>query len=87
MKSMSEINIRILYFAFIKDLTGVRADTMILPYGSTINKLLTNILDTYPQINNILKLIKVSVNYKVVDVNTILKDGDEVALLPPISGG
>jgi len=29
----------------------------------------------------------VSVNYKVVDTDTILKDGDEVALLPPISGG
>lgn len=85
--NMSEINIKILYFAFIKDITGVRADTMKLPNGSTIHHLLTNILDIYPQINNLLKSIKVSVNYKVVDTNTILKDGDEVALLPPISGG
>jgi len=85
---MSEIiNIKILYFAFIKELTGVRSDKMKLPYGSTIHNLLTNILDFYPQINNLLKSIKVSVNYKVVDTDTILKDGDEVALLPPISGG
>ena len=84
---MPEITIKILYFAFIKELTGVRTDTMKLPDGSTINNLLTNILDIYPQINNLLKTIKVSVNYKVVDKNTILKDGDEVALLPPVSGG
>ena len=88
MVSMSEIiNIKILYFAFIKELTGVRSDKMKLPYGSTIHNLLTNILDIYPQIHNLLKSIKVSVNYKVVDTDTILKDGDEVALLPPISGG
>jgi MoaD family protein len=85
---MKEIHIRILYFAFLKDLTGVRSDTMKLPFGSTIHNLLTNILKIYPQINsNLLKLIKVSVNYKIVDAKTILKDGDEVALLPPISGG
>jgi len=55
MVSMSEIiNIKILYFAFIKELTGVRSDKMKLPYGSTIHNLLTNILDIYPQINNLL---------------------------------
>ncbi|MER5174648.1 MAG: MoaD/ThiS family protein [Candidatus Nitrosocosmicus sp.] len=32
-------------------------------------------------------MIQISVNYKVVNMDTILKDGDEVALLPPISGG
>ncbi len=85
--SRSEVNITILYFAFIKELTGVKADTMKLPYGSTIQNLLTNILNIYPQINSLIKSVKVSVNYKVVDKNTILKDGDEVALLPPISGG
>lgn len=87
MMFMPEINIKILYFAFIKDLTGVGSGTMRLPYDSTIQNMLTNILDIYPQINNVLKSIKVSVNYKLVDRNTILKDGDEVALLPPISGG
>ena len=85
--SMSEINITILYFAFIKELTGVKADTMKLPYGSTIHNMLTNVLNIHPQVNRFLKSVKVSVNYKVVDKNTILKDGDEVALLPPVSGG
>ena len=74
MVSMSEkINIKILYFAFIKDFTGVKSDTMKLPYGSTIHNLLTNILDIYPQINSLLKSIKVSVNYKVVSTNPIFK--------------
>ena len=34
-----------------------------------------------------LNIIQVSVNYKVVDKGTILNEGDEVAILPPISGG
>jgi molybdopterin synthase catalytic subunit len=84
---MSDINIKILYFAFIKELTGVSSESKRLPYDCTIFELLKNILVAYPQIKDLLKSIKVSVNYKVVDYNSVLKEGDEVALLPPISGG
>ncbi|MGN6348471.1 MAG: MoaD/ThiS family protein [Candidatus Nitrosocosmicus sp.] len=45
------------------------------------------ILEKYPHLSKIINMIQVSVNYKVVDRDTLLKEGDEVALLPPISGG
>ncbi len=83
----SLIRISILYFANVKDATGVRKDAIDLPQDTPIKKLLTKISITYPNIKGMLNNIQISVNYKVVNMNTILKDGDEVALLPPISGG
>ena len=83
----SQIHITILYFASVKDATGLRMEVIELPRDTSIEKLLTKISLTYPNIKSILNIIQISVNYKVVNMDTILKDGDEVALLPPISGG
>ncbi|MER5174540.1 MAG: molybdopterin converting factor subunit 1 [Candidatus Nitrosocosmicus sp.] len=83
----SQIHITILYFASVKDATGLRMEAIELPRDTSIEKLLTKISLTYPNIQSILNIIQISVNYKVVNMDTILKDGDEVALLPPISGG
>jgi molybdopterin converting factor subunit 1 len=84
---MSKIKIILLYFAFLKDITGVEFDLLELPSGITVKSLMDIILEKYPRLTNIVNIIQISVNYKVVDRNTILKDRDEVALLPPISGG
>ncbi len=81
------IRITVLYFANVKDITGVKKETMNLTPDTSIKKLLTNISSKYPAIKSILDVVKISVNYKMMEMNTILNDGDEVALLPPVSGG
>jgi sulfur-carrier protein len=84
---MPKINIVILYFAFIKDITGVKFDLLELPSDISVKGLIEIILEKYPRLSNIINMIQISVNYKIVDRDTILREGDEVALLPPISGG
>lgn len=61
---------------------------MELATNTSIKELISIILNRYPNIKNI-KNIKISVNYHIVNSNSnsILKNDDEVALLPPISGG
>jgi len=61
---------------------------MELSTNTSIKELILIILTRYPNIKNI-KNIKISVNYRIVNSNSnlILKNADEVALLPPISGG
>jgi molybdopterin converting factor subunit 1 len=83
----SLIRITILYFASVKDITGVKKETMNLTPDTSIKKLLEKISINYPAIKSISNVVKISINYKMMDMNTILKDGDEVALLPPVSGG
>ncbi len=83
----SQIHITVLYFASAKNATGKRRESIKLPEGTTIRELLLNITSTHPRIKNILNSMQIAVNYKVVDADAILKEADEVALLPPVSGG
>ncbi len=84
---MTSIYITVLYFASAKDATGKSKDSFKLSKDTPIKDLLSKISATYPKIISILNIMQISVNYKLVDMNTILKEDDEVALLPPISGG
>ena len=86
-KMTSIVRISILYFATVKDATGIRMESIDLSKDTTISEMLSKISMIYPKLKHILNNIQISVNYRIVDFNTILKDGDEVALLPPISGG
>jgi len=85
---MPKIRVTILYFAFIHEITRKKEEIMELSTNTSIKELISIILTRYPNIKNI-KNIKISVNYRIVDSNSnsILKNNDEVALLPPISGG
>ena len=83
----STVRITILYFASVKDVTGIRMESIDLSKDTSIREMLSKISLIYPKLKHILNIIQISVNYKIVDLNTVLKEGDEVALLPPISGG
>ena len=85
---MPKIRVTVLYFAFIHEITRKKEEIMELSTNTSIKELISIILTRYPNIKNI-KNIKISVNYRIVNSNSnsILKNNDEVALLPPISGG
>lgn len=83
----SQIQITVLYFAGAKDATGKRRESIKLPLDTTIRELLLEISSTHPRIRNILNSMQIAVNYKVAGVDAILREADEVALLPPVSGG
>ena len=86
-KMTAIVRIRILYFATVRDATGIKMESIDLSKDTTISEMLSKISMIYPKLKHILNNIQISVNYRIVDFNTVLKDGDEVALLPPISGG
>ena len=84
---MKDLKITILYFARVKDLVGLESEIIDLSCGNTVESLLTNVSLIHPKIKDMLNIIQVAINYKIVNKNTLLRNGDEVALLPPVSGG
>jgi molybdopterin converting factor subunit 1 len=84
---LSTIHVNVLYFAGAKEATGVRMESMELPKNTVVKELLSNLSMMHPKIRDMLNIIQISVNYEVVDKGTILNEGDEVGILPPISGG
>jgi len=81
------MRIRILYFARFRDLTRTREEFVDLPEGATIADLRTLLEQRHRDLGRALETALSAVNRDFAFPDTILKDGDEVALFPPVSGG
>lgn len=78
------MQVQVLFFGVLKDVLGRSSDSLDLPAGSTLDDL----LDRYnARLQNYRTSIAVSVNQEYASLETRLNAGDEVALLPPVSGG
>ena len=58
-----------------------------LPENSTVSDLVAHIRDIFPQLAPPEVDIVAAVNAEYVEGNQVLQQGDEVALIPPVSGG
>jgi len=81
--------IRLIYFASLRTIAGKDEETLDLDQETTIQQLGERIRETTPQIGEMIlgKKIMVAVNQDVAQLDTVVKDGDEIAFLPPFSGG
>ena len=81
--------ITVKYFASLRSIAGKDEDQFSLGSETTLEKLCYEISKTAPSIGDMIlrNKIMISVNLNVVSLDAIIKDGDEVALLPPFSGG
>ena len=77
------------YFANLKQMAGKDEDQFEINEGTTLEQLSDLIKKSVPQLGNMVreKKVMISLNYDVVSLDTVVKDGDEIALLPPFSGG
>jgi molybdopterin converting factor subunit 1 len=81
------MHIRVLFFGVLKDLSGRAVETLDLPERSTLADLLNHYAVTTPQLQQHLPGIAMSINQEFARASEVLTNGDEVALLPPVSGG
>ena len=81
------MQIQVKYFAFFRERLGRSSDQIVLPESATVSDLLDYLHTNWPQLANGLKSSQVSVNLEFVRPETRLSEGDEVALIPPVSGG
>ncbi|MGH9391551.1 MAG: molybdopterin converting factor subunit 1, partial [Vicinamibacteria bacterium] len=81
------MDVKIRFFASYREATGLRETTADLRPGSTLGQLLEHLLGTYPGLRAHRESMLLAVNEEFSDPSTRLEAGDEVALLPPVSGG
>lgn len=79
--------IKVRLFANLRELVGEREITITLLGGVTVDHLNNEILERYPQLKSFSNKFVTSVNCKVTTGDTIITSSDEIALLPPVSGG
>jgi len=81
------MKIRVLLFAVLAQKAGVREIALDLPEGATVGDALQRITEAHPAITDHRKGLSIAVNMSYVGQGQALGDGDELALIPPVSGG
>ncbi|HCG73501.1 MAG TPA: molybdopterin converting factor subunit 1 [Nitrospina sp.] len=81
--------ITVKYFASLKAIAEKEEEQIEVQSSISMDQLSDIISKTSPKMADIIRdnKIMVSVNQEMVDANTVIHDGDEVAFLPPFSGG
>jgi molybdopterin converting factor subunit 1 len=74
-------------FASVRDILGLRETVLDLPDGTTAAGLLDRLILDQPRLLGLAPSLLLAVNREYVDKSRILVEGDEVALIPPVSGG
>ena len=82
---MIRVNVKLL--ALARDLAGTNETVLSLEPNTKISSLIDSLVQQYPRFRDWKNYLRFAVNYEYVDNNYVLHDNDEVAVIPPVSGG
>ena len=81
------MRIRVLLFGQLQDIAGTKEAQLDLPAGATVASVMSHYGQQFPKFQALAGSVACSVNQEYAASSAALKDGDEVGLLPPVSGG
>ncbi len=81
------MQIKVLFFGLLKDICGGAEARLELPAGATAGSVFEHYAAAFPRLKQMASSVVLARNHEFASVGEPLSDGDEVALLPPVSGG
>jgi sulfur-carrier protein len=81
------MKISIKLFAIYQEVVGSTELIEQASPGTTAGDVLQRLIDRYPQLAQWRSVTRLGVNLNFVEPDTLLQDGDELVLIPPVSGG
>ena len=78
---------KIKFFAHLQNVTGCREIELAPPHDATQEAVWEMLCSRFPGLAPHRAATRLAVNAAYAAPNTVFKDGDEVALIPPVSGG
>ena len=81
------MQIRVLFFGVLKDLTGRANESLSLPEHASLHDVLAHYESQFPRLKSFGSSLAMSINEEYAGTESKLHSGDVVALLPPVSGG
>ncbi|MBD2183232.1 MoaD/ThiS family protein [Planktothrix sp. FACHB-1355] len=85
--SESPITVTVKLFAAYQEAYGVPELVLEFPVATPIAAVLERLIAEHPELAQWRDLTRFGINLEFVEPNTLLQDGDEVVLIPPVSGG
>ncbi|PZO14204.1 MAG: molybdopterin synthase sulfur carrier subunit [Leptolyngbya foveolarum] len=84
-KNTIEITLKL--FAVYQEALGVEEKTLVVPVGTTAGEVCDRLIADHPELAQWKDLTRFGVNLQFVEAHTVLTAGDELVLIPPVSGG
>lgn len=81
------MNVKVKLFAAFREVVGAKEEDLDLADGTTVAGLLDDYIRRYPALARYKEHIILSVNREYGAPSRVLKEGDEISFLPPVSGG
>lgn len=81
------VRVRFVYFAGCREAVGKTSEEALLPAEATVADALAWLSENYPPLARIVSTVRVALNQEFVAMDARVADGDEIVLIPPISGG
>jgi MoaE-MoaD fusion protein len=81
------MRVRVLFFGVLRELSGNAVDEIEMPDGASVREVIAHYTSEIPQLKQLLPSVALAVNQQYAGLETVLHAMDEIALLPPVSGG
>jgi MoaE-MoaD fusion protein len=81
------MQVKVVYLGMLKEIVGRDREVVHLPDNARLGDLFAQLQQATPKLKELGKAIALAVNYEYADATVALKDNDEVAFIPPVSGG
>ncbi len=81
------MQVRVVYLGMLREIAGHEREVVELRDTATAGELYAELQQRTPKLQDFRGAIALAINYEYADGSAALQDGDEVALIPPVSGG
>ncbi|HEX5242281.1 MAG TPA: MoaD/ThiS family protein [Tepidisphaeraceae bacterium] len=81
------MRIQVKLFAILRDQADRSETTLDLPEGATVQQARGRLIESVPAIASYMDHVAFAINLSYALPDSVLHDGDELAVLPPVSGG
>ena len=84
---MTIVRVKVLFFGMLKDIVGRAEDHIEVADGARLDSVFTRYAHQFPRLTDLESSIVLACNQEFCDRSAAIREGDEIAFLPPVSGG
>jgi molybdopterin synthase catalytic subunit len=81
------MRVKVLFFGMLKDIVGRAEEHLDIPENGHLRGIFEHYAERFPALREMAGSIVLARNHEFSDLSSAVRDGDEIALLPPVSGG
>ena len=84
---MTQVRVKVLFFGMLRDIVGRAEEQLELENGARLQSVFERYAGEFPRLKEFAASTVLACNHQFCDRSTAIHDGDEIAFLPPVSGG